>query len=344
MIAIRFKALLAVCVFAACLPLSHSSLAQDCLKGDVNLDGTVNMADVLPFLELLADENSEYLCEADNGDGIIDFNDAPGIRDRILAQQGAPFTNTVTDGAGDFFWSMLNLNEGAVNGPIDLNLSPGETATLFLYYSTNGPSNSQLESGYSVNVATSQAGIIKFTEAETFNHPITFGSDNIFGNRWDFPARFDNDGEGIGVGVGPVHSVEDDLIIGLTAMRLTQGTGMTVGLDSGYDTNAQAFLCGSIQIEALAAGTIELAAGPNDVGIADQNVLLQSAFSRVNISVEREVLLGDVSLDGMVNFSDIGPFIQHIVSGGYLAEADCNEDSYVDFNDISFFIDILASN
>lgn len=335
---IRFKTILAVCGFAACLGISSSSQAQECLKGDVNQDGIINMSDVLPFVDVLA--NNGFLCEADNGDGQVNFLDAEGIRQRILDQQGAAFTDTTADGIGDFFWSTSNLNEGAVNGPLDLNLSPGESVDLYLYYSTNGPSNTDIRIGYSVNVATSQNDIVRFTKAETFNHQ------NIFGRRWEYPRDATLDGED-GVGVVDAHSTESDLIIGLTTVNMLQVLGLSEefsAIDSGYDSNAQAFLCGRVQIEAIAPGTIELAAGPNDVGIADQYDLLQSAFTRVNISVGGEVLLGDVSLDGMVDFQDISYFINVLATGGYQAEADCNEDTYVDFFDISFFINALAGN
>ena len=338
---IRFKTILAVSIFTACLATSYSSHAQVCLKGDVNLDGTVNMADWLPMADLLM--SGEYLCEADNGDGQINFLDAAGLQLTLLDQQNAAFTDTSTDGdgAGDFFWSTSNLNEGAVNGPLDLSLLPGESITLYLYYSTNGPSNSEINSGYSINVATSENGIIEFTDADTFN-PL-----NIVGFRWDFPRDTTLDGED-GVGVVEALSVESDLIIGLTALgNLGGGTGINDTLstiDIAYDSDAQAFLCGRIQIEAITPGNIELAAGPNDLGIANEYDLLQSVFTRVNISVGGEVLLGDVSLDGMVDFQDITYFINRLASGDYQAEADCNEDTSVDFLDIPFFIDILAGN
>jgi len=261
--AIRFKTILSVCALAACLAISNSSEAQ-CLKGDVNLDGTVNIADWLPMADLLA--SGDYLCEADNGDGQVDFLDAAGIQLRLLDQQSAAFTDTSTegDGAGDFFWSTSNLNEGAVNGPLNLGLMPGESVTLYLYYSTNGPSNSAIRSGYSINVATSQNGIVEFTEAATFN-PL-----NIIGFRWNYPRDATLDGED-GVGVVEARSVESNLIIGMTAIgALGGGSGINEvfsSFDIAYDSVAQAFLCGRIQIEAVAPGNIVLAAGPNELGI-----------------------------------------------------------------------------
>jgi hypothetical protein len=56
-----------------------------------------------------------------------------------------------------------------------------------------------------------------------------------------------------------------------------------------------------------------------------------------------EPLLGDVNLDGIVDFSDIPPFIDILTSGIYLTEADLNFDGFVDFSDIPPFIAILVS-
>jgi len=59
--------------------------------------------------------------------------------------------------------------------------------------------------------------------------------------------------------------------------------------------------------------------------------------------IDDDFLLGDASLNGVVDFSDIGPFISILQAGGYLDEADINRDGVVDFTDISFFIDLLVA-
>ena len=55
------------------------------------------------------------------------------------------------------------------------------------------------------------------------------------------------------------------------------------------------------------------------------------------------VLLGDVNLDGDVDFSDIAPFIAILVGTGFQAEADINLSGTVDFSDIAPFIMILSA-
>lgn len=55
-----------------------------------------------------------------------------------------------------------------------------------------------------------------------------------------------------------------------------------------------------------------------------------------------DVLLGDVSLDGTVNFLDIAPFIAVLSAQGFQAEADIDGNGVVNFLDIQPFIDILS--
>ena len=59
-------------------------------------------------------------------------------------------------------------------------------------------------------------------------------------------------------------------------------------------------------------------------------------------SVVSEVLLGDINLDGTVNFLDISPFVGVLAAGEFQASADINQDGVVNFLDISPFIDILT--
>lgn len=57
-----------------------------------------------------------------------------------------------------------------------------------------------------------------------------------------------------------------------------------------------------------------------------------------------DTLLGDVNLDGTVNFLDISPFIAVLTSGMFQAEADCDTSGAVNFLDISPFIAILTGS
>ena len=54
------------------------------------------------------------------------------------------------------------------------------------------------------------------------------------------------------------------------------------------------------------------------------------------------VLLGDVNMDGSVDFLDIAPFISALSTGVFQAEADIDLSGEVDFLDIASFIAILS--
>ena len=66
-------------------------------------------------------------------------------------------------------------------------------------------------------------------------------------------------------------------------------------------------------------------------------ILSASASTSHAQLVQESVLLGDVNLDGVHNFSDIAPFIAVLQSGEFQAEADLNSDGVVNFSDIPHF-------
>jgi len=68
-----------------------------------------------------------------------------------------------------------------------------------------------------------------------------------------------------------------------------------------------------------------------------------SSDATLTVTLDALVLLGDVNRDGMVNFSDIVPFIGVLSAGGVQAEADINQDGMVDFLDVVPFILALTN-
>ena len=85
---------------------------------------------------------------------------------------------------------------------------------------------------------------------------------------------------------------------------------------------------------ALAAGTYLLRVS-NDSGFASDYGL---AWRGDLVAV---FPLGDVGMDGDVNFLDIPRFVDLLISGVYQREADCNQDGDVNFLDIPPFIEII---
>ena len=80
----------------------------------------------------------------------------------------------------------------------------------------------------------------------------------------------------------------------------------------------------------------------NGDGVAD--VIVGSLFQGARVYVSQIIILGDVNQDSVVNFLDITPFIGILSSGSFLEEADVNRDGSVSFLDIPPFIGILAGN
>ena len=61
------------------------------------------------------------------------------------------------------------------------------------------------------------------------------------------------------------------------------------------------------------------------------------------VSAVAEILLGDVNQDGEVTFADIGPFVEALTTGVFVAEADVNQDATADLGDIAGFIAALMA-
>jgi len=110
--------------------------------------------------------------------------------------------------------------------------------------------------------------------------------------------------------------------------------------DNGGPTLTHALLAGSPAIGA--GGTPSVSIGNTDQRGEPRILDGQIDIGSFEFSPSA-FLLGDVNQDGIVDFSDISPFISILQAGGFLDEADVNRDGVVDFADISFFIDLLIA-
>ena len=321
-----------------------TAYGQDCLKGDVNLDGVINFADVQPLRDLLTD--GVFQCEGDvNSDGLVNTFDISAIGSILLDQQDSNFVDVTSGGPGDFFWSASSLDTAASNAPFFHELFVGDTETFYVYYSING-SAGEVNIGAALNVATSNSGIIQFTNAGTYNFNIEVVG-NPVGTRWTVPDLDIEDG----MAFGSAESIEDELIVGMAALTTSPGSfgdGMVADsitapfADIGYNPDAGegAFLFGMIEFTAVAGGDVTLMAGPNVLGVGNQYELLDVSIAAAQIHV---VLPGDVNLDNSVNLLDVAPFVELLQQGGYQAEADCNHDGVFNLLDVALFIEKLSS-
>jgi len=79
-----------------------------------------------------------------------------------------------------------------------------------------------------------------------------------------------------------------------------------------------------------------------DYEVSDGRGGTDTASIMVTTLPAQNFLLGDVNLDGVVNFLDITPFIALLTSGLFQSEADVNQDGAVNFLDIGAFINELT--
>ena len=100
----------------------------------------------------------------------------------------------------------------------------------------------------------------------------------------------------------------------------------------------------------LFGASVRGAGDVNGDGVADFIVGAENGgannggYARVFVSqITPTLLLGDVNLDGEVDFSDIPVFIAILQMGQFEVAADCNQDGEVNFADIPAFIDILIA-
>ena len=329
-------------LFAISIAVSSAwATAQECDLGDVNLDGQVNFADVLPFQDIL--ESGVYQCEADsNYDGAVNLLDVVPLLDNLLSQQNPNFIDATTEGPGDFFWSTQPLGFQADNGPLEISgLYAGHSVTLYLYYSIGGNAG-EVNVGAAINVATSTPGVIQFDHAGSYNYSIEIAGTPVL-KRWMYPDETKQE-----LVFQPASSIDDELVVGITAGGALVSNGMvesnTTGdpfLDAGYSVESEAFLFGKVEFTAVGGGTVNLIAGPNDLGVANGYDLLDVSFASVTI---HSILPGDVNLDQEVNLLDVQPFVNLLLDGGYQAEADCNYDGEFDLLDVAPFIDKLVGS
>ena len=131
-----------------------------------------------------------------------------------------------------------------------------------------------------------------------------------------------------------------------TGMYNETATGDVDTIAFSLDAAGEAFAVSQIN----SGGLLRIIATPADADVQATysgagSILSPPGPPVLNVSATSAVvLLGDVNLDGVVNFLDIAPFIALLSNGGFQDEADTNQDGAVNFLDIAPFIAILAAN
>ena len=140
-------------------------------------------------------------------------------------------------------------------------------------------------------------------------------------------------------GGGPFGTIEGsnvDLLGGDFALNGTPIDGLVVG--EAFTINDR-----DVTLSGLLADGSPFSFDLNTSQIGGQDFIASNATLRVTVAGVSEPLLGDVNLDGAVNFFDIGPFIAVLSSGEFQAEADIDGSGTVDFLDIAPFIVTLSA-
>ena len=183
---------------------------------------------------------------------------------------------------GDFFFSF---SEGGPNEDQAMNFDLGDSGSLYLYWSTNGPADSDLSVGAFVDIFTTSSGVIQFTSAETFDFGINIAGTPI-GNRW-------LDENGGGGSVGPAESVAADFINELSAFTVTGGPGILEAnagnpfLDEGYNADNDGFLFGRIDFDVIGVGTTAVTGAAGEGQIVNGDTVVDATFTTATISVSK---------------------------------------------------------
>ena len=180
-----------------------------------------------------------------------------------------------------------------------------------------------------LNFSTSDSSAIQFTGGEVFNPKF----DVIGGLRFDSPTMTINLGGDSGNlflvrvlanGVNPALSPFDP------------------GFDAGVGPNG-AVLLARVDFDLIGSfGAVELEFALGDQGALEfPNTVLDPSFGSAVLTHPLTPILGDVNVDGVVDFFDIAPFISVLSTRAYQVEADINLDGMVNFFDIAPLVGIL---
>ena len=111
---------------------------------------------------------------------------------------------------------------------------------------------------------------------------------------------------------------------------------------SNPDTNEFFGVAVAISGDTLVAASVsEESSSPGINGDQTDNSLSSAGAVYVFVD-EEEFVLGDVNCDGVLDLLDVGPFVDALTGGGFIAKADINGDNAVDLLDVGPFVDLLT--
>ena len=179
----------------------------------------------------------------------------------------------------DFFFSFDQEGPNT-NQSRDFNV--GDSGSLWIYWSTNGPADSELTVGAFIDVFTSNSGVIEFTAAETFDYDIVLGGQTI-GTRLN------------GEGLGPAQDLTSHFINEFFGFTVT-GPGIfepngPIGsiVDEGFSVINDGFEWGRIDFNVIGEGTTSVTGAAGDGMIVNDDSIVDAAFSTVTINATSQI-------------------------------------------------------
>ena len=260
-----------------------------------------------------------------NFGGIARQGDVVFLTDQFTLQGGEPLGIVRVDLEDQSFDRIAtDLDPRLAGGPIDINIGLDGTLlaviersdNIYRYDAQSGELLNTIEPFYPIGDIRGVAGA-----ADGTVYVVTFQGDVL---------QYDNNG---------------NVLRSLEVNGRTNSTGSIFNsrlhdIDIAPDGQiAIGTTDGSIVLTTTALESAEV------ISISDQIPFASSANIFVAFATDFSVgpLLGDVNVDGVVNFLDISPFIAILSVGGFQEEADIDQNTTVDFRDISPFIELLSS-
>jgi len=196
------------------------------------------------------------------------------------------FLNGMISHAANIFYSTSALGGSSPNQDLVLNLNPGDSAKVYIYFDFFGPvaTPNDLDS-IELNYATSSSGVVNFTAAEILDFSVSSG-----GFRWNTNG---------GNPFAPI-SMDSNTITSFAAFR-NSGAGLDGNdssslpdLDSGWDSTSGsgpqgAYLLGSFDLNAVSSGAININMTSSSLTpISSAGTTAVSRALTVNVSVVPE--------------------------------------------------------
>lgn len=176
---------------------------------------------------------------------------------------------------GDFFFTFA---QGDANADQSMDFEVGDMGQLWIYWSTNGPADSDLSVGAFLDITSSNSGVIEFTAAETFDYDLLVG-----GNPSGLTRLNDE-----GIGAVPVTPDFIDELAGFTVTGggiLEANNGSGVFTDAGFTASNDGFEFGLVNFNVIGEGTTDITATGGDGLIVNAGVEVDAVFTTATINV-----------------------------------------------------------